>query len=109
VAASALWFQADPRDLPALAEACLAGFGTGLADVGWTGNARLARVGFAVDTALRVGPCGSAAIMAQHGEMGRALARSSGYELEELADRMAIVQTFAFDQLDAVRGDIAAL
>jgi hypothetical protein len=109
VAASTLWFQADPRDLPALAEACLEGFGAGLVDAGWAGDARLARVGFAVGTALRAGPCGPFAIMVQHSEMGRALARSAGYELEELADRMATVQQFAFDQLDAVQDDLAAL
>jgi hypothetical protein len=109
VAASTIWFQADPRDLPALAEACLEGFAAGLADAGWAGDARLARVGFAVRTALNAGPCGAAPIMAQHGEMGRALARASGYELEDLADRLAAVQQFAYDQLDAVRDDLAAL
>jgi hypothetical protein len=47
--------------------------------------------------------------MLQYPEMGRAMARSSGYELEDMADRMAAVQRFAFDQLDAVRDDLATL
>ena len=102
VAASALWFQADTDDLPALAEACVPAYGAGLADAGWSGDARLPRVGFAVATALRYGPCGPFAMILQHPER----ARASGYVL---ADRMALVQRFAFDQLDAVRGDIAAL
>lgn len=109
VAASTLWFQAEPRDLPVLAEACLAAYGTGLADAGWPGDARLARVGFVVGTALRYGPCGPFVPMLQYTEMARTMASASGYALEDLADRMAAVQQFAFDQLDTVRGDIAAL
>lgn len=109
VAASALWFQADPRDLPALAEVCLAGFGAGLADAGWRGDPRLARVGFAVGTALRTGPCGAIALMVRHAELGRSPVPAPEDGLAEAADRMAIVQRFAYDQLDAVRGDIAAL
>ncbi len=109
VAASALWFQAEVRDLPALAEACLDGFAAGLADAGWQGDAHRARVGFAIGAALRFGPLGPFAPMLQYPEMGRAMARSSGYELEDMADRMAAVQRFAFDQLDAVRDDLATL
>jgi hypothetical protein len=108
VAASALWFQADPHDLPALADACLAGFADGLADAGWRGDARLARVGFALGTALRFGPCGPAAIMLQYPEMARATTGGTRARQEELADRMALVQRFAYDELDAVWDDIAA-
>ena len=109
VAASVLWFQAEVRVLPALAEACLDGFSAGLADAGWQGDARRARTSFAIGTALRFGPLGPFTPMLQYPEMGRAMARSSGYEPEELADCMAAVQRFAYDQLDAVRSDLAAL
>ena len=109
VAASAIWFQVEERDLPALAEACLAGYGAGLAAAGWRGEARLPRVGFAVGTALRYGPFGPFTIMLRHPEMAPAMARATGHDPEALADRMAAVQRFAFDQLDAVHGDIAAL
>lgn len=102
VAASALWFQADTRDLPALAEACLAGFGAGLADAGWAGDPRLPQITFAVGAALRYGPCGPFAAILHYPER----ARASGYAL---VDRLAVVQRFAFEQLDAVRGDIALL
>ena len=109
VAASAIWFQVAARDLPALAQACLESYAVGLADAGWQGDARLPRIGFAVGTALRYGPFGPFTVMLQHPEMGPAMARATGHGLEERADRMASVQQFAFDQLDAVRGDIAAL
>lgn len=108
-AGSALWFQADPRDLPALAAACLAGYGAGLADAGWPGDARLARVGFAIGTVLHFGPCGPFVFRLRYPEMAEALARAEGRGLYETVDRLAAVQRFALDQLDAVRDDLAAL
>ncbi|HEX5501666.1 MAG TPA: hypothetical protein VFW96_03535 [Thermomicrobiales bacterium] len=108
-AGSALWFQADPRDLPALAAACLAGYGAGLADAGWPGDARLARVGFAIGTALHYGPCGPFVFRLRYPELAEALARAEGRGPYETVDRLAAVQRFALDQLDAARGDIAAL
>lgn len=109
IAGSTLWFQAEPRELPDLTEACLESFEAGLADAGAADDARWASVGFAVGAALRYGPLGPFAAMVQYPAMGRAIAQASGYTLEELADRMAIVQRFAYDQLDAVRDDLAVL
>ena len=109
VAGSALWFQADPRDLPALAEACLAGYRAGLADAGWPGDTRLARVGFAIGAVLHYGPCGPFVFRIRYPEMAEALARAEGRGPYEIVDRMAAVHRFALDQLDAVRGDLADL
>ena len=108
-AGSALWFQADPRDLPTLAEACLAGYGAGLADAGWPGDARLACIGFAIGAVLHYGPCGPFVFRLRYPEMAETLARAEGRDPYETADRLAAVQRFALDRLDAVRDDIAAL
>jgi hypothetical protein len=51
VAASVLWFQAEPQALPELADRCLEGYVAGLADAGWRGDPRLAQAGFVVGAA----------------------------------------------------------
>lgn len=109
VVASALWYEAEIGELPALAEACLAGYCAGLADAGWAGDARLVRVGFAVGAALRYGPTGPIGFRLRYPEMGAAAARAAGHDPGESAARMGAGLRFALDQLDAVRGELAGL
>jgi hypothetical protein len=93
VTASALWFQVEVTDLADLADQCLEGYVSGLTDVGWRGDPRLARVGFVVAAALRYGP----------------FAQLMGHPAEDVLACWAAVRRFAFDRLDAARGLIEAL
>ncbi|MGI9148943.1 MAG: hypothetical protein ACR2IK_20735 [Chloroflexota bacterium] len=109
VVASTIWHQVGATDLVTLSQQCSDGCVAGLADAGWRGDPRLVRVAFAVGTALRYGPLGPFASMLRHPEMNQALARATGHTPEDSADVTAAVQRFAFDQLDAVRDEIAPL
>jgi hypothetical protein len=109
VAASVLWFQADAAALPALADRCLEGYAAGLADAGWRGDPRLARVGFAVGAALRYGPL-LAGPIARWGEAGLdAMMRGVGHSADESLACWAAVRRLAFDRLDAAEPLIASL
>jgi hypothetical protein len=104
VLASALWFQADPLDLPELAEQCLDGYVAGLRDVGWTGDRQWAQLGFAVAGALRYGPFIGAA--ASRVDILQGIAEASGHSVDELIANGTIIRHFALDQLDGVRSHI---
>ena len=110
VASSVLWFQgAEPDDLPALADRCLAGYTAGLAEAGWRGNPQLAQLGFTIATALRYGPLlGLVHFTRPTPAQRAALERMTGHTVEEVADRWAALQRFAFDRLDAARASLAA-
>jgi hypothetical protein len=95
-------------DLLPLTEQCLDGYAEGLADAGWRGDPHLARIGFGVATALRYGPFGPFFTVLQHPELNAAIERATGHTVTENADCTAAVQRFGFDQLEVVRGDLAA-
>jgi hypothetical protein len=96
VVASALWFQADPMDLPELAECCLDGYVAGLRDVGWSRESRLAQLGFAVAAALRYGPFIGAATARV--DFLRKIADVSGHSVDEFVANATVVVRFALEQ-----------
>ena len=105
-----LWAQeVGPHDLGELADQCLAGYVAGLADVGWHGDPRLVEAGFIATAALRHGPLfGAVELVGMSPDQRAPIARTVGGSIEELADRWAAVQRFAYDRLDAVRGVLDA-
>jgi hypothetical protein len=104
VVASALWFQADPLDVPELAERCLDGYVAGLRDVGWSGERRLAQLGFAVAAALRYGPLIGA--VAARVDFLQRIAEASGHSVDDFIANGTIVRRFALDQLDEARSHV---
>lgn len=110
VTASVLWAQeVGPDDLGELADQCLAGYVAGLGDVGWHGDPRVVAAGFAATAALRHGPLlGAVELVGMTPDQRAPIARTMGGSIEELVDRWAAVQRFAYDRLDAVRGVLDA-
>jgi hypothetical protein len=101
VVASSLWFRAAVADLPELAASCLDGYVAGLRDAGWSGDRRLAQLGFAVAAALRYGPLLGAAT-ARDG-FAAELAEATGQSADAFIANWREALRFAFDQLAEVR------
>jgi hypothetical protein len=98
-------------DLPTLDAAIFEGYLTGLRDTGWCGDARLARLGHALNTAFRFGPALVVprwAVTAPE-EQRRALTDSIGEPYENLVARYGRMQPYVLGLADEARGLIAAL
>jgi hypothetical protein len=99
-------FEADR--LAELGEACFTGYVDGLRGAGWTGDARLARLGFCLDPALRYGafPFG----LAVPDETARERSRlATGHTFEENATLWTALRRYALGRAEEARGLMEAL
>ncbi len=105
VANSVMWARdREPADLPALAGPCFAGYLAGLREVGWTGAAEVARLGFAATLALQHGPLSGVLMIALADETARPRVEAAfGGTPEALLDRHAAMQPFMLDLADEAR------
>lgn len=95
----------DPAEFSALAEVCLADYLAGLRETGWTGEDRIARLGYAATMALQYGVLGGNVLAATAGVEERPrLEAGLGMALETFLDRHAAIQpvilTVAEEALD---------
>lgn len=111
VANSVMWARdREPADLPALAEPCFTGYLAGLREVGWTGAAEIARLGFAATLALQHGPLSGVLMIALAGEQELPrLEAAFGATREALLDRHAAMQPFIMDMADEARALISTV
>jgi hypothetical protein len=102
VAASAVWFQAEPENLPELDRQVFEGYLEGLRDAGWVGDWRLPRLGYTAAAAIWNGiwPYWAAAVIP---DLATAIERSFGQRLPEILDRCARVVDFLGDRADEAR------
>jgi hypothetical protein len=98
-------------DLPTYEAAICEGYLAGLRDAGWTGDARIARLGHALNTAFRFGPALWAprwAVTAPEHQR-RALTEAIGEPFENSIARYGQMQPYILSLADEARGLIAAL
>ena len=102
IVGSLLFFEvadAAPQDL---AEAALAGYVSGLREVGWEGDSRLARLGFLATAALlyTVGTAGLIVSIISDPAQSLAMERSEGRTMAEDVARSSELQAFQFKLAD---------
>jgi hypothetical protein len=104
-AQSVLWAgDREPGELPTLSRLCYEGYVTGLREIGWTGNERMVRLGFAAALSLRFLVLTGPIVMALASEEERPrLEAGWGTRLETILDRHAAMQPYLLDVADEVR------
>jgi hypothetical protein len=102
-----------PDQLPRLADACFQGYLDGLSDVGWSGDASLARLGFTASLALRYGVTQGSMWIVLPNEASRRLRagveQSLGHTAEEILDRGAQMLGYVLDRADEALALASAL
>ena len=106
VALSVLWARdREPHELSTLSQHCYKGYLTGLREMGWTGDERLVRLGYAAVLSLRFVALTGPILAAHAGEDERPrLEAAFGMTLEVVLDRHAAMQPFLLERADEVRG-----
>ena len=99
----------DPAEISALAEACFADYLVGLREAGWTGENRIARLGYAATSALQYGVLGGNVLAATAGVEERPrLEAGLGMTLEAFLDRHAAIQPIVLSLAEEAIGLLAA-
>jgi len=108
---SVLWAKGvGPEDLPALEAHVFEGYLAGLRDAGWAGDARLARLGYAVTVALRYGPLlGIVPQLEADEQQQAALTQTLGHPFAEAVARYGRLLPHVLDRADEARRLLAAL
>jgi hypothetical protein len=105
VVLSVLWARdREPHELPTLAHHCFDGYLTGLREIGWMGEERLVRLGYAASLSLRFVALTGPILAALAGEDERPrLEAAFGMTLETVLDRYAAMQPFLLELADETR------
>jgi hypothetical protein len=109
VGASALWFHAPSVQLAELDEVAFDGYVRGLRDVGWRGDSRQARLGYAVTATLRFSftPIVEAFALTPEGQ--ERVEKLFGRPFEEVTDNSVLVRRFIIQRADEARQLMALL
>jgi hypothetical protein len=102
VCASVAFGDADPERVRELGALAFDGYVAGLRDAGWTGDARLARLGYAAGT-IRYGVAAIALFAVLHPEVAARAERTWGRPIEDIVERFGAVQRYTLDLADEVR------
>jgi hypothetical protein len=100
--------DADPEHIRDLGEVAFSGYVEGLGDAGWTGDVRLARLGYAAGM-IRYGLVAWALVALIEPEIQALAQRVWRRTLEDRLDRYAALQRYTLDLADEARTLMAAL
>jgi hypothetical protein len=97
-------------DLPALEAHVFDGYMAGLHDAGWTGDPRLARLGYAASAALRFGPLlGFPTFVEAGAKQRQAIAETLGHPYEQLLERYSHMLPLILERAEEAHRLVAAI